>query len=271
MKNKGMKRKITFFLLIFVVINVSGHEFWIQPDKFIYKRAEPINIKFLVGENFHGDNWTGKRDKVNSLQLYFGNVSDKDLCNNLGNDNGDSLQLAMIDEGTVMMTLNTKNSFIDVEAGRFNEYLREDGLTETIEYRQKNGDTIKNGFENYQRSVKTIFQVGKRFTNVYKQKTDLPLDIIPAEHPYNVAKDGNFKVKVFFMGEKLKNAKIKVWHKLDNKVSQQDYMTDDEGEIKFFLSAEGEWMVSCVKMVRLQNDPQAEWQSYWGSLTWGYY
>jgi hypothetical protein len=30
-------------------------------------------------------------------------------------------------------------------------------------------------------------------------------------------------------------------------------------------------MVSCVKMVRLQNDPQAEWQSYWGSLTWGYY
>src|ERR1051326_1990172 len=144
-----MKRKITFFLLISVVIHVSGHEFWIQPDKFIYKRTEPVNIKFLAGENFNGDNWTGNKEKVNSLQLYFGDVSDKDLCNNLSNDSGDSLQLALIDEGTVMMTLNTKNSFIDLEAGKFNEYLKESGLTEAIEYRQKNGDTAKNGHENY--------------------------------------------------------------------------------------------------------------------------
>ena len=126
---------------------------------------------------------------MNSLQLYFGNVSDKDLCNNLGKDSGDSLQLALIDEGTVMMTLNTKNSLIDLEAEKFNEYLKEEGLTEAIEYRQKSGDTIKNGHENYQRSVKTIFQVGKRFTNVCKQKTDLPLDIIPVEHPYTIVKD----------------------------------------------------------------------------------
>lgn len=266
-----MKKKILACLVTLVAINIFGHEFWIQPDKFIYKRTEPINIKFLVGENFDGDNWTGNKDKVNSLRLYFADVSDKNLDDNLSNNNGDSLQLAMIDEGTVMMTLNTKNSFIDLEAEKFNEYLEKDGLTEAKEYRQKNGDTIKNGLENYQRSVKTIFQVGERFTNVYKQKTDLPLDIIPTEHPYKVAKDGNFKLKVFFLGEKLKNSKVKVWHKLDNKVSQQDYITDDEGEIKFFLSGEGEWMVSCVKMVRLQNDPQAEWQSYWGSLTWGYY
>src|SRR6266496_5360650 len=253
-----MKKKIIFCFLILGVLSVSAHEFWIQPDKFIYKRGETINIKFLAGENFNGENWTGDKEKIAGLRYYFDDVIDKNLDDDLGVEKGDSLQLAMLDEGTAMITLNTKNSFIDLEAGKFNEYLREDGLTETIEYRQKNGDTIKNGRENYQRSVKTIFQVGKRFTNVYKQKTDLPLDIIPAEHPYNVAKDGNFKVKVFFMGKKLKKAKIKVWHKLDNKVSQQDYMTDDEGEIKFFLSAEGEWMVSCVKMVRLQNDPQAE-------------
>jgi len=59
--------------------------------------------------------------------------------------------------------------------------------------------------------------------------------------------------------------------KLDDKISQQEYRTDDEGEIKFFVSPEGEWMVSCVKMVRLEDDPRSEWQSYWGSLTWGYY
>ncbi len=264
-----MKKKTFFFLLIFIVINVSGHEFWLQPDKFLYKRAEAVNVKFLVGENFKGDNWTGNRDKVNNLQLYFSDVSDKNLCDNLSNDYGDSLQLAMVDEGTVMMTLNTKNSFISLEAEKFNDYLKEHGLTEAIEYRKKNGDTAKQGLEKYQRSVKTIFQVGTKLTNVYKQKTDLPLDIIPNEHPYNVTSDGHFKVKVFFMGEKLKNKKVDVWHKLDNKVTRQEYVTDEGGEIKFFLSPEGEWMVSCVQMVKSENE--AEWQSYWGSLTWGYY
>ena len=64
---------------------------------------------------------------------------------------------------------------------------------------------------------------------------------------------------------------VKVWHKLDDKVSENDYTTDSDGEIKFFLPTEGEWMVSCVKMVKLQNDAKADWQSYRGSLTWGYY
>lgn len=264
-------KKVFFLLLTLIVVRVSGHEFWIQPDKFIYNHGEPVNIKFLVGENFSGENWTGDKSKIKSLRLYFEDVTDKNCIDNVGGNKGDSLQIAMLDEGTVMLTLNTTNSFIDLEAAKFNGYLREDGLAEALKYREKNGDTTKNGRENYQRSVKTIFQVGSRFTNVCKKRTDLPLDIVPAEHPYNVSKDGDFKVKLFFMGERLKNTKVKVWHKLDSNISQQEYVTDDEGEIKFFLSPAGEWMVSCVRMIRLEDDPKAEWQSYWGSLTWGYY
>jgi len=264
-------KKIFLLLLTFIVISVSGHEFWIQPDKFLYNHGEPVNIKFLVGENFAGDNWSGDKNKIKSLRLYFEDVTDKNFGDDLGEDKGDSLQIAILDEGTVMVTLNTTNSFIDLDAAKFNDYLREDGLRDALSYWEKNSDTAKNGRENYQRSVKTIFQVGSKYTNVYKKKTDLPLDIIPAEHPYTVSKDRNFKVRVFFMGEKLKNTKVKVWHKLDDKISLEEYVTDDEGEVKFFLSPEGEWMVSCVKMVRMENDPNAEWQSYWGSLTWGYY
>lgn len=266
-----MKQKIICCLLILAVMNVFGHEFWIQPNKFIYKRGETVNLRFRVGEKFSGENWTGSKDKVNSLRLYFDDVTDKNLDDNLGSNTGDSLQLAMLDEGTVMVTLNTTNTFIDRDPKDFNDYLKEGGLTAAMAYRQKTGDTVKHGLEYFQRSVKTIFQVGGKTTESCKRKTELPLDIVPAEHPYSVSKDGHFKVKVFFKGEKLKKAKVKVWHKLENKVSQLEYTTDEDGEIKFFLSPEGQWMVSCVKMVRLTNDLQAEWQSYWGSLTWGYY
>jgi uncharacterized GH25 family protein len=265
-----MKKTIIVFLLG-IAAAVSAHEFWIQPDKFIYKRGEMINLRFLAGENFTGENWSGNKEKVQSLHLHFADVVDSNLDDNLTDNKGDSIQFAIYEEGTAMVTLNTKNSFIDLEAKEFNTYLQNEGLIEALAYRKEHGDTTKKGTERYQRSVKTIFQVGKNKTSVFKKRTVLPLDIIPDENPYSVAKDGKFKLRILFRGNALKKTKIKVWHKANNKMSVKDYETDDRGEVKIFLSLRGEWMVSCVKMVRLEDDPDAEWQSYWGSLTWGYY
>jgi len=265
-----MKKSIIFFLL-FTAVTLSAHEFWIQPDKFIYKRGETINLRFLGGEKFAGQNWTGNKDKVQTMHLYFADVVDSNLDNSLTENKGDSIQFAIYEEGTIMATLNTKNSFIDLNGKEFNAYLRDEGLTEALQYRIEHGDTAKKGTEHYQRSVKTIFQVGKKKTNVYEKRTALPLDIIPDENPYAVAKDGKFKLKILFQGNALKKTKIKVWHKANNKVNSEDYETDNKGEVKIFLSLRGEWMISCVKMLRTENDEEAEWQSYWGSLTWGYY
>lgn len=266
-----MKKKILFLLLLCIVINVAGHEFWMQPDKFIYKRTESINIKFLIGENFTGKNWAGNKTSVKDLRLYFDDAVDGDMENNLGTDKGDSLQLAMIDDGTAMITVNTKDTLISIEAKNFNESLEANGLTEALNLREKNGDTINDVNEYSQFCTKTIFQVGERITNVSGKKTNLSLDIIPEDHPYSVAKDENFRVQVFFDGKELKNAKVNVFHKVDNRVTQEEYTTNEEGEIKFFLSPAGEWMVNCVKMTRIENDPKAEWRAYHGSLTWGYY
>jgi len=264
--------KKTIILLLLVIGAASfAHEFWIKPAKYIYKRGETINLKFLVGEKFAGENWSGNKEKVHTMHLYFADVVDSNLKDNLTDNKGDSIQFAIYEEGTAMVTLNTKNSFIDLEAKEFNKYLQEEGLIEALEYRREHGDTMKKGTERYQRSVKTIFQVGKNKNHVYKKRTVLPLDIIPDENPYAVAKDGKFKLRILFQGNALKKTKIKVWHRANNKVSAEDYETDNEGAVKIFLSLRGEWMVSCVKMVRLEDDPDAEWQSYWGSLTWGYY
>ncbi|HEU4860381.1 MAG TPA: hypothetical protein VFT15_11110 [Chitinophagaceae bacterium] len=46
--------------------------------------------------------------------------------------------------------------------------------------------------------------------------------------------------------------------------------TDSNGEIFFPVNTRGKWMISTVKMERLADNPVCDWQSYWGSLTWGY-
>jgi hypothetical protein len=36
---------VTLFFL-FCFISISAHEFWLQPDKFVYKKGEKSNIRF---------------------------------------------------------------------------------------------------------------------------------------------------------------------------------------------------------------------------------
>src|SRR5262245_6139119 len=104
-----MKKTILLPFLLFVIPSLLAHEFWLNPEKFIYKRGEPVNIRFLVGENFEGENWTGNNEKIRSLQLFFGGVSD-DLSKHISEARGDSIEYIMLDEGTNLVAYNGHNS-----------------------------------------------------------------------------------------------------------------------------------------------------------------
>lgn len=262
-------KKIVTSLLLFTVVVVSAHEFWLQPDKFIYKKGETATIKFRVGENFEGENWNNNRSKINFLTLYTkGNI--KDLSSRISDNKGDSLRLTLDNDGTGMIVYCGLNSYIELEAVKFNAYLEEDGLRETIDYRKLHNETDSTGRESYQRSVKTILQVGANYDSVCLQPTALPLDVIPLDHPYLMRDKQRMKVKILFNRQPLVDQLVRVWCRKNDKTMIEEFLTDQDGVISFKVLRSGNWMVSTVKMVRLNNDPKAQWQSYWGSCTWGY-
>ena len=262
--------KLTFFTCILLfVLPVLAHEFWLQPQRYNFSRGEEINIRFKVGEGFAGDNWSGNQEKVNELKLYYNDIID-DLKLGLGKDAGDSLQVSIFEETTAMFTFNSVNSFIELDAPKFNEYLLEDGLNSAIDYRKQNNETDSAGREFYQRSVKTIVQVGTKKTDIYKKQTTLPVDIIPLSNPYELTNNQILQVKILYKGLPLVNTKIRIWHKLLGTVTDSSFMSNADGEISFPVETNGEWMVSCVHMIQLTDNPKAQWQSYWGSVTWGY-
>jgi len=71
-----IKKTVTILLLLSIISSLSAHEFWLNPGKFIYQRTGKINIRFHVGENFEGENWGGNNERIKSLQIYYGGVSD---------------------------------------------------------------------------------------------------------------------------------------------------------------------------------------------------
>ena len=262
-------KKIITSLLILCAVNVAAHEFWLQPHKFIYKKGDSATISFRVGENFEGDNWNGNRSKINFLSLYQNGIK-KDIASFLSDKNGDSILIPFSQQGTAVVVYSGVNSFIELEAAKFTAYLKEDGLQEAIDYRKQHGETDSMSHEAYQRSVKTILQVGKKYDNTFSIETNLPVDIIPATHPYKIKNKQFITFKILFQKKPLVNHLIKIWHRVNNKTIFLETMSDENGLVNFLVKPHGKWMVSTVQMIRTNKEPQANWQSYWGSCTWGY-
>ncbi len=267
---KMIQRKLlTFFTLFTLYTLLSAHEFWLNPEKFIYKRTEKVSIKFLVGENFDGENWKGNNERIRSLKIFYDGVSD-DLTPVVTEAAGDSIEYFMIDEGTNLIAFNSNNSFINLEPGAFNEYLEEDGLLNALEYRKQNNEMGCNGREFYQRCAKTLIQVGDIKDRSFEIETALPVDIIPMSNPYLLKNKQQLRAIVLFKKYPVANTLVKVWHRVKNQTKKLELQTDANGMIAFPVTLSGKWMISTVKMERLIDNPVADWQSYWGSLTWGY-
>lgn len=264
-----MKKYLVLITVMLTSFLMQGNEFWIMPNKFLYDSGETVRVRFLTGNDFDGKNWDGNRSSIHSLFFYWSDVNDS-VNQHLSTLPGDSLNISVIDEGTALLAFHSKPGTREMKPTDFEHYLAENRLTHVIDQRKANNNTTKTGKEIYQRCAKTIFQVGSKKDKTFTKKTGLPIDIIPGDNPYSLVKDGDFKVKIYFKGKPLQHAAVRIWHRLNEKITIHNLETDDDGEVTFFISALGEWMVSTVVMEPLKNNPKADWQTYHGSLTWGY-
>lgn len=271
-----MKKALLFLFFLVSHTLLTAHEFWLAPDKYFYTIRDIALIRFRVGENFTGENWAGNKEKIKRLSHYLPNETQVDITERLSIQKGDSIRLPLQTEGTHMVVFNSTNSHIELEADKFNDYLQEDGLQTAIDFRQKNSETTKPGKEYYQRSVKTIIQVGDLKTDACTKPTELPLDIIPFENPYAtpamVPADNlpSVKFRVLFKGKPLTNLLVKTWYREKNGSNRmQEYRTNNRG-IVTVKRYSGPFMISAVYMERLNGDEKADWQSYWASLNFEY-
>jgi uncharacterized GH25 family protein len=265
-----MKKKSLAFVLIMGVVLISplfAHEFWLMPSKFKVKINEPIALTFYVGEDFMGEIWGKKRERTLKL-THFSRKNQEDLTDLAIKSDSNDLVLNFDKEGTHMVTMESKNSFIALEAAKFNDYLKDDGIDNIYQLREKNRELDKPSKEFYRRCAKTLIQVGSKLDKTFKKNTGMPLEIIPLKNPYALKMGDKMTVQVLYNGAPLSDKMIVTWNKTaTTKTRQQKLRTDAKGQMTFLLDQNGQWMVSLVHMVSVENNPEANYQSYWGNLT----
>jgi uncharacterized GH25 family protein len=271
-----MKR--IYLLLTFIVCLVllaRAHEFWLQPDTFFAQPGQVVNIEVLVGEHFQGERSEGKKNRISQYTHWTGSTKEE-IAPKLTEGHYGSVPLKLATPGTHLIAFANTNKYLEMRADSFLLYLQEDGLDPVIQWRKQHNQTQKRSREFYRRCVKTLIQVGPPHVqdSSYSCDTGMPLEIIPNQNPYNLKPGATLSFTVLFENKPLANALVRYWnraaisHSAPAAFTEQQQRTDAKGQVRFELKA-GNNMISLVQMVSYADTKQADWQSYWGSLTFG--
>jgi uncharacterized GH25 family protein len=261
------KKNIALLLLLNVSIFAQAHEFWLQPLKYFYSVGEKAVISFKVGENFMGEPWNLKLHRIERLELIHGSQS-SDLKANVKEGEKDNLEVELNESSTHMIVMQSNDAYIELEANKFNEYLKEDGLDNVYDLRAKSNTLNKPSKEFYSRHTKLLLQVGDVKDDTYKNVVGLPIEIVPDRNPFALKKGDLIRFKILWQGKPFFGIKVRVWNRFDNRTTIQNIYTEQDGTMETHISNPGAWMVSVVRMVPSTKEG-ADWESYWGSLVFG--
>lgn len=262
-----MKKVIVVLSLILCQFLSLAHEFWLSPKKFTMTVGEEVNVNFLVGENFEGEPWDVQLSRVAKLELH--QLSQmKNLTSVLRPNEKEKLKLKFPTEGTQLVYFQSQDSFIELEAEKFNAYLKEDGLDDTYDQRKRTNTLDQPAKEYYSRFAKVLLQAGSKTDDTYRKKVGARLEVVPLQNPYTLLKGDYLQCQVLFEGKLAPHQMVKVWNKVTGRTFLQNIYTEKDGTIKFPINAVGPWMVSTVKMIPSEK-PEANWRSMWASLTFG--
>lgn len=262
-------KKLWFAGCLSLLVSIAfAHEFWLQPSQFFASAGDIIRMEVLVGENFLGERSEGLKNRIVQYRHHTA-TGTADLTPTLTGGTYGQLSVPVNTPGTHLFTFANTPKFLSMKADSFLLYLREDGLERVIAARRQQGDNDKPSRELYQRCAKALVQVGPATDHTFGKDTGMPLEIIPTRNPYEQRFGQMAEFRVLFQDKPVAEALVRYWNRdAGNRLHEEKRRTNGAGEVQFRLRP-GRNMVSVVHMVPAENTRQADWHSFWGSLTFG--
>ena len=268
-----MKR---FFALSAVALvagqSVAAHDFWLLPSQFAVAPGAPLSIGFMIGHANEVEPWNLTWERLASLRSYGPNgVTDHQASvTPTTKVAAGGAQIALQGEGTHAVVMESYHSTSTLEATKFNDYIKLEGLTAAIDRRAATGATGKPGRELYSRRAKALVQVGGRVTDLPLRPIGLTLEIVPERNPYAPATTTKFPVRVLFQGRPLVGALIDLTALGTGTEPTQPQRTDAAGRATFDIPRTGNWKINTIWARPVDGRPETDFDTVFASLTFGY-
>ena len=151
---------------------------------------------------------------------------------------------------------------------KFAEYLELEGLTAIPARHDARGLARDDIRELYTRCAKTLVSVGDG-AHTNDRATGMPLELVADSNPMTSAPGKEISFTLLWQGEPLGDTQIALFAKGTEgaAASKTVTRTDPNGMASFTLPTHGTYMAASVHMIEAAADRNADWQSYWASLT----
>jgi uncharacterized GH25 family protein len=250
-------------LLTLSAIPLAAHDMWIEPTSFLPDAGTVIGLRLRVGQDFLGDPLP--RDPA--LIDQFISVDSAGRKPVYGHDGGDPAGLMRVTEpGVVIVGYQSHPKPIVLPAATFNQYIKEEGLDAIAELRAHRNQTNSDAREIFSRCAKSLVRYGTPGEAQSDRVLGFTLELLAGKNPYTLHAGEDFPVNLTYEGHPLAGALVVAMNRA-NPMAKITARTDAKGHVTFRLPQDGTWLIKAVHMIPAPAGANADWASFWASLT----
>jgi len=240
-----------------------AHDMWIEPATFFPQSGQLVGVGLRVGEDLLGD--PIPRNPALIHQFVVEDASGRTPV--VGRDGAEPagiVRAAM--PGLLVIGYRSHPSAVTLDAAKFNQYLKEEGLESIAAIRARRSDSGTAVRELFSRCAKSLILTGPASESQADRALGFPLELMAEKNPYALGAGQELPVRLTFDNRPLAGVLVVAINRL-NPLDKINARSDAEGRVRFPLKHNGVWMVKAVHMVPAAADTGADWASYWASLT----
>ncbi len=260
----------TLLAWIALATSVAAHDFWLEPASFQPRVGARVDLQLVVGEHFAGDLVPRKEARI--LAFASLDAAGRETAV-LGLEGKTPAGLWKAEApGLHVLGYRSNGTAIELEAGKFERYLVEEGLEFVVAERKSRGESAAPGRELYARCAKSIVvarsekELAAADWAGWDRVLGYPLELVPTANPCRLASDADLTVRVLFRGQPLPDALVGCTPKQDPAQAVRA-RTDAEGRVTFRPRLGGAHLLRVVHMTRAADGAAHDWESQWASLT----
>ena len=248
------------YLLLLGASALLGHDMWIEPATFRPDPGQVVAVKLRVGQDLLGDPIPRSAHLIRDFVIADG-VGRQNVAGREGSDPAGFVRVA--NAGVSVIGYNSNASAVELEAEKFNAYLKEEGLDAVLAARVRRKESGKKVREQFSRCAKSLLSAG---AGQGDRILGFPLELLAEQNPYSLKPGEALPVRLVYGNRPLAGALVVAINRL-RPAEKVTARTDREGRVKLLLNRDGMWMVKAVHMTAAQAGAEADWSSYWASLT----
>ena len=252
--------------LVLSRLPLAAHDMWIEPTAYLPDAGKIIGLRLRVGQDLLGD----PLPHNSALIDQFISVDSTGRKPVVGRDGADPAGLVRVTApGLLVVGYKSNPSPIVLPAAKFNQYLKEEGLESIAELRARHNQTDSEAREVFSRCAKSLVFSGMP-ADTEAAQTDrslgFTLELITLKNPYTLRAGEDLPVSLTYEGRPLSGALVVAMNRL-NPAAKMMARTDKNGRVAFKLPQPGMWLIKAVHMIPAPAGTNADWASFWASLT----